>query len=152
MWRVLAVGLAVIGCGDPAPATTDAAADAETDAFVIRRTSPFVMQLCTSGNPGDVTCPLNSVALDELGGPAVGARLTFTAKPMGQDMVLDDIEIAGVAHLHIAGLQFEQWTSGTPTRVGVYIESLDAGSSVGPVTIEMFGASSQVGIRVEAID
>src|SRR5438309_2134537 len=65
MWRVLIAAL-LVGCGDSS-ATHDAAVDSAVDGFVAHRTAPFTLLLCSSGNPGDATCPFNVRALVGVG-------------------------------------------------------------------------------------
>src|SRR5437879_6644450 len=47
-------------------------------------TAQFPVMLCTSGNPGDATCPINKVDLSPLG-PA-GAELDFVAQALSGDL------------------------------------------------------------------
>src|SRR5688572_4699641 len=89
--RCIVTALLVVGCGDPAPAGSDAAVVPEVDAPPVYRTPPFVMQICTGGNPGDPNCPINVVGLDAFGEVAAGAQLRFVAQPLSQDLYLTDI-------------------------------------------------------------
>jgi hypothetical protein len=151
VWRAL-IAVSLVACGDPAPATPDAHVVAEIDAPAALRSSPFLMQLCTSGNPGDATCPINFVALDELGGVAVGAQLRFVAQPLAQDFYLNDVRISGSAKLHIQGLYLEQWNGTMVTAATLLVEELNPGQSAGPLSVTTpISPMSQVLVRADVI-
>jgi hypothetical protein len=55
------------------------------DAAALRESPAFTMLLCTSGQPGDPTCPLNDVDVTCVPGlPAT--YLQFVAEPLGMDI------------------------------------------------------------------
>jgi hypothetical protein len=146
------IALLLAACGDPAPATSDAPLGSDIDATVALRSAPFLMQLCTGGNPGDATCPINFISLDELGGVAVGARLRFVAQPLAQDFYLSDLRISGSTTLHIQGLYLDQWNGTMATAGPLLVEELGPGQTVGPLAVTTpLSPASQVVVRADAI-
>jgi hypothetical protein len=78
-----------------------AEAKARQDANPPIRTGAVPPQLCTGGNPGDPTCPINTHDLAGLGVP--GASFSFVAQQVGPD-------------LYLTNMQF------TPGTEGLYVE------------------------------
>lgn len=56
-------------------------------------TPQFTPQICTGGNPGDPTCPINTVDLSGIG--AAGATITFTAQAVSSGLYLNRLSING---------------------------------------------------------
>jgi mono/diheme cytochrome c family protein len=65
----------------------------EGEGVVVGQTAPFMPQFCTAGEPGDETCPINSIPLDELG--VAGAAVTFTAEQLSAGLYLSEINVVG---------------------------------------------------------
>ena len=65
--------------------------DAEmvSNPIVVIETDQFLPQLCTSGNAGDPTCPINHVSLASLGLP--GAEVDFVAQALSSDLYITDL-------------------------------------------------------------
>src|SRR5690242_19744312 len=76
-------------------------------------TLPFVPQLCTSGNPGESTCPRNIV---DLGTFVEGARFVFTARPLDTGLELNSVIAAGPRGLGIEELQFVVFENGAEAQ------------------------------------
>jgi hypothetical protein len=71
------------------------------------RTDKVVPMLCTSGNPGDATCPLNTIDLSALGVPAT---VEVVVTPLVSDLYLTNIKVkAGAMGVHLAHPMFETW-------------------------------------------
>jgi hypothetical protein len=74
------------------------------------RSAMFTPMLCTGGNPGDPTCPINMVDLSSLGQPAT---LEIVVTQLVADLYLTNIAItAGPAGLHITHPLIESWPAG----------------------------------------
>ncbi len=58
-------------------------------------TEPFTPLLCTSGNPGDATCPINYVDISGLVMGWAGAKIKFVAQPLSQDLYLTNLSLEG---------------------------------------------------------
>src|SRR5262245_3247954 len=56
--------------------------------------SRFTPSLCTGGQPGGPTCPLNEAALDELG---TAGSFSFVAQAVGSGLYLNHIELTAGA-------------------------------------------------------
>jgi hypothetical protein len=71
-------------------------------------TGEFTVLGCTSGNPGDPTCPINHVDLD-LGaqGPA-NSELDFVAQLLAQNVYITDAQAIDGSNQHIRNLRLEQ--------------------------------------------
>jgi hypothetical protein len=71
------------------------------------RTDKMVAQACTAGNPGDPTCPINTVDLTPLGVPGT---LEYVATSLVSDAYLTNIKVkAGAMGLYISHPIFETW-------------------------------------------
>src|ERR1041385_7265105 len=144
MSRLVASLVVLAACSDSAPATSDAARDAVViDAHVALRTTAFTILACTSGVPGDASCPINFVQLDSLGARAAGARLGFVLRQIDGDFYLDRIKLDGTTTLHLLSVAFEQ-AGGTAL---VYIEEIDPRITLGPLPTNAFTPTSTT-IRV----
>ncbi|HLL25792.1 MAG TPA: hypothetical protein VK427_26825 [Kofleriaceae bacterium] len=55
------------------------------------QTASFLPLICTSGAPGDVTCPYNNVALDSVG--VTGAKIQFTVQALGSGLYLSNLKL-----------------------------------------------------------
>lgn len=81
--------------------------DARSDEVVVIRSDKFTPMLCTGGNAGDPTCPINTIVLDALGVPA---SVEFVATPLVSDLYLTNIKLkAGAMGVHIQHPMFETW-------------------------------------------
>lgn len=106
MKRWIAIALAVAGCDGATQLVRDGAADAE-----VHTTPPFTLLLCTSGEPGEPTCPINHVDIDDIG---TGATLQLLAVPASARIFLHDIVLtAGAAGLYVEDLRFVVHRDGT---------------------------------------
>lgn len=57
----------------------------------ILETTPMTPLLCTSGLPGDPTCPINFIPLDEIGAP--GAKIQFVAQALSSSLYLNNLKL-----------------------------------------------------------
>src|SRR5690606_32186298 len=57
------------------------------------RTMPVAAQICTAGNPGDPTCPINTIDLSAVGPTPVPATLEFVLSPLGTDSYYTNLKI-----------------------------------------------------------
>lgn len=59
------------------------------------RTQDFTISICTGGLPGQPTCPINELSLEDLGeGAGVpGAKLTFVAQGVGTGLYLNNLKL-----------------------------------------------------------
>jgi hypothetical protein len=59
------------------------------------RTQDYAMMICTGGLPGDPTCPINSIDLDNLGEGAgiPGAKISFVAQGVGTGLYLNNLKL-----------------------------------------------------------
>ncbi len=58
-------------------------------------TAPFTPLLCTSGTPGEATCPINYVDISNLVEGWMGAKIKFVAQPLSQDLYLTNLALEG---------------------------------------------------------
>jgi hypothetical protein len=84
--------------------------DARGATTTVIRSEKFMAMLCTAGNPGDATCPINTVDLTALGQPAT---LEVVVTQLVADLYLTNIQLkAGAAGLHVTHPTFESWPAG----------------------------------------
>lgn len=57
----------------------------------ILETAQFVPQYCTAGNPGDPTCPINTIPLDEL--TVAGGKIEFVAQALGSGLYIKNLKL-----------------------------------------------------------
>jgi mono/diheme cytochrome c family protein len=74
-------------------AERDAAGVSELDTGL--ETAAFNPDLCTSGQPGDPTCPYNYVDIGGLVEGWAGAQIRFIAQPLSQDLYLTNLALQG---------------------------------------------------------
>ena len=78
------------------------------------QTGKFTPLICTGGNPGDATCPVNHVALDGLGLP--GATIDLVAQALSQDLYVTDLKLhASVDGVYLEHPLFVSWPA-DPTQ------------------------------------
>ncbi len=58
-------------------------------------TQLFTPVLCTSGNPGDPTCPITYVDITGLVEGWAGAKIKFVAQPLSQDLYVTNLSLEG---------------------------------------------------------
>ncbi len=58
-------------------------------------TAAFTPLLCTSGSPGEATCPINYVDIGGLVEGWAGAQIRFVAQPLSQDLYLTNLALQG---------------------------------------------------------
>jgi hypothetical protein len=105
MKRWIAVALTVVGCDGATSLVRDGAVDAE-----VHTLPAFTPLLCTSGDPGESTCPINHVDVSAI---ADGAKLQFLAVPGTTRIFLHDIELtAGANGLFVRDLRFVVYREG----------------------------------------
>ena len=99
MKRWIAVALAVTGCDGATQFARDATVDAEVHTLPV-----FTPLICSSGDPGEPTCPINHVDVSEI---ADGAKLQFLVVPGSTRVFLHDIALtAGSGGLFVRDLRF----------------------------------------------
>ncbi|HWO23100.1 MAG TPA: hypothetical protein VNO30_30370 [Kofleriaceae bacterium] len=59
------------------------------------RSQDYTISLCTGGLPGDTTCPLNTIPLDDLGNGAgiAGAKISFIAIGVGTGLYMNNLKL-----------------------------------------------------------
>lgn len=73
-------------------------------------TAPFTPLLCTGGNPGDPTCPINIVDISPLVTGWAGAQIKFVAQPLGTDLYVTNLAlITGAEGVYIEHPLFVSW-------------------------------------------
>jgi hypothetical protein len=97
-WAVIA-GFGLVGCSEHGSRGLE--------------TLPLVPQLCTSGNPGEATCPRNVV---DLGTFVEGARFLFVARPLDTGLELTSLVAAGPRGLGIEHLQVVVFENGVEVQ------------------------------------
>ena len=76
----------------------------------ILETEHFTPLLCTAGNPGDPTCPINTVPLDTLVQGWAGARIKLVVQPLNTDIYVTDLTLEGGADgVYIEHPLFVSW-------------------------------------------
>src|SRR5688572_26558402 len=58
-------------------------------------TAAFTPLFCTSGNPGEPTCPITTVDISSLVEGWAGAKIKFVATPLSQDLYVTDLAVEG---------------------------------------------------------
>jgi hypothetical protein len=88
-------------------------------------TKPIAVQLCTAGDPGTATCPINHVALDSIptdGTVLTGAELTFTAQTIGTSLYLSNmVGNGGTSGFYLEHLLFVS----LPTMAAPFPDQID---------------------------
>ncbi len=112
MKRWIAVAVAATGCDGATQFARDGSVDAE-----IHQLAPFTPLICTSGDPGEPTCPINHVDVSDI---AAGAQMQFLAVPGSTRVFLHDIELtAGASGLFVRDLRFVVYREGVAiTQIG----------------------------------
>lgn len=73
-------------------------------------TEPFSPLLCTGGDPGSPTCPINIVDLSPLVTGWAGAQIKFVAQPLGTDLYVTNLQlITGAEGVYIEHPLFVSW-------------------------------------------
>lgn len=73
-------------------------------------TQPFAPLLCTGGNPGDETCPINIVDISPLVTGWAGAQIKFVAQALGTDLYVTNLAlITGTEGVYIEHPLFVSW-------------------------------------------
>jgi mono/diheme cytochrome c family protein len=73
-------------------------------------TQPFTPVLCTSGNPGEPTCPITYVDITGLVEGWAGAKIKFVAQPLSQDLYVTNLSLEGGAEgVYIEHPLFVSW-------------------------------------------
>ena len=92
---------------------------------VVLVTAQFTPQICTGGDPGSATCPINTVDLGAIG--ATGATITFTAQAVSSGLYLNRLTVnGGPGGVYLEHPLFTSYAAdGTPT-----VDSIDRFFSV----------------------
>jgi hypothetical protein len=78
------------------------------------QTGKFSPLICTSGNPGDPTCPINHVSLDGI--PLPGATIDLVVQALSQDIYVTDLKLnASVDGVYLEHPLFVSWPA-DPTQ------------------------------------
>jgi hypothetical protein len=78
------------------------------------QTGKFSPLICTSGNPGDPTCPINHVSLDGI--PLPGATIDLVVQALSQDIYVTDLTLnASVDGVYLEHPLFVSWPA-DPTQ------------------------------------
>lgn len=84
--------------------------EARTDTLTPIRSQKIVPMLCTAGNPGDPTCPINTIVLDDLGVPG---SIEVVVSKLVTDLYMTNINLKpGAMGNHIVHPMFESWPPG----------------------------------------
>lgn len=133
-------------------------------------TPQFVLMMCTAGNPGDATCPINKVDLSSLG-PA-GAEFDFVAQALSGDLYTTGMSFKpGTDGLYVEHPLFESWPpaatgsdAGVPapipdsldryfaTKLNLMPGAAPAPLGAGNATFAGFVPTNMMSIRFDAID
>jgi hypothetical protein len=130
---------------------TDTIADARPDAE-LHQTAAWTPLLCTSGNPGDPTCPLNIVDLTELH----DARLEMVVQPLAMGLYMTNIELTpGPGGLHVENLQLVVWNGGVPMpQLGPFPAVIDLTTDpllIDSAAVQVSDASARLGLQYGAL-
>lgn len=75
------------------------------------RTAQVTPMVCTAGNPGDPTCPINTIDLSSVG--AAGATLSFVVQPVGTDSYFTNVKVkAGADGIYLEHPLIETYANG----------------------------------------
>jgi hypothetical protein len=128
------------------------------------RTAKVVPMLCTAGNPGDATCPINTIDLAGLGPTPVEATVTFTVNQLGPDSYYTNLKVkAGAQGVYMEHPLLETWPAGEPMpttdpidRFFAVVVNLQANQEMtigsGTATLAGFAATDEMSIRFELIE
>jgi hypothetical protein len=170
--RIVTVGDHTAMGGGPAMLTTEQTdvfewIDAERLARPVPdpiRTDPFTPMLCTSGNPGDVTCPINTVDLSAVGPTPVPATFSFVLQSVNGDSYYTQLKLkAGADGVYIEHPQIETYVDGgtDPTadpldRLFAVVLNIQANQEMpigsGTATIVGFKPTDPISFRFDVID
>lgn len=126
----------------------------------VAETAKAAVMLCTAGNPGDATCPINH--LDTTAAGAAGT-VDFVVQQVGPDLYFTNLAItAGAGGLTLAHPLFESYpataTDPTPNPNDRYFNvslSLAAGASsplgTGTATFTGFGITNPISVRFDSL-
>lgn len=79
------------------------------------RTAMVTPMLCTGGNPGDATCPINMVDLGGIGPTPVAATLEFVLQNVSGDSYFTNVKVKGGAEgVYLEHPLFETYPGGDP--------------------------------------
>jgi hypothetical protein len=119
--RMLTVGDHRADGGGPALDATDASAilswirvekNARPQPDPIR-TAQTSLMVCTAGNPGDPTCPINQIDLGGIGPTPVAATLEFVVQSLGNDAYFTLLKVkAGAEGVYFEHPLLESWPTG----------------------------------------
>lgn len=135
--------------------------DARGGTGTVIRSDKFTPMLCTGGNPGDATCPINMVDLTALGQPAT---LEVVVTQLVADLYLTNIQLtAGAAGLHVTHPTFESWpaaaTDPKPDPIDRWfnVDLNIAPAAVAPIgtgegSFTGFGAADPLSIRFDVYE
>jgi mono/diheme cytochrome c family protein len=74
----------------------------------VLETKKFSVLICTGGVPGDATCPINTVLLDDTG--LAGAKITFVAQALSDSLYVNDLYLeAGTDGAYLEHPLFVSW-------------------------------------------
>lgn len=137
MWRVLLAGTAVAGCSGSTP-SPDAAVVSER----------FTPVLCTSGTPGDSTCPINNVDL----GTSFALHASFVARPVNVMLEISGFQLLGTAS-HADGVNMEVWCADCyqPLARKLVAASLDVGAMAPTFMLSPYAVPESLTLRIDAI-
>ncbi len=128
------------------------------------RTAQYTPLLCTAGNPGDATCPINTVDLAGIGPTPVAATLTFTVNQLGPDSYYTNLKVkAGAEGLYLEHPLVETWPAGAtmPTadpidRFFAVVINLQANQEItigtGTATFSGFAVADPISVRFDTIE
>lgn len=129
------------------------------------RTAMITPMLCTAGNPGDATCPINTISLDGVGPtPVTGASITFTIASVGADSYITNLKVkAGAEGVYIEHPLIESYIGGdlmpTPDpldrlfAVALNVQAnMEATIGNGTATIAGFVATDPISIRFDVVE
>lgn len=127
------------------------------------RTAMAVPQLCTGGNPGDPTCPINTLDLSALN--VAGASFSFVAQAAGADLYMTNMQFtAGTDGLYVEHPIIESWPPGAtdpkPDPIDRYFNvviNLQTGAAPqllgnGTASFQGFSPADPISIHFVALD
>lgn len=126
-------------------------------------TARFTPVLCTGGNPGDPTCPITYVDISGLAQNWGGAKISFVAQPLSEDLYVTHLQLEGGPDgVYIEHPLFVSWpTMGDPipdTLDRFFNVKLDLMASAtspisgGTAAFINFAPSNQLTINFKVVD
>jgi hypothetical protein len=128
------------------------------------RTAQLTPMLCTGGNPGDPTCPLNTIDLNGIGPTPTAATFELAIQQVGSDSYFTALKVkAGAAGVYLEHPLFESWpadaTEPKPDPIDRFFATVinlqpntEMIIGTGTATMSTFVATDPISVRVDVIE